>query len=475
MKDYTTDCARDCTGVFDNSGFLLYICFMENSRGNWGSSVGFVLAAAGSAVGVGNLWRFPYMMGSNGGFWFLVIYIIFIVLLGLPVLLGEFSIGRFSQLSPVAAYRKIQKGSGFVGVLAIVAPFLIMTYYGIVGGWGLKYFASYVTTGEGADFFGLIGGTLGLGAWQPIIWNVVFLFICWFCCVFGVEGIEKANRIMMPALFVLMIVIIIRSLTLPGAGDGLRFMFANPEGFTLKAIPAAMGQVFFSLSLAMGAMITYGSYLKKDENLPRSTMTVAGLDTLVAFLAGFAIFPAVFALGYDPAEGAGLAFVTLPGVFDTMPAGAVFGAAFFLLLVFAALTSAISLLEACSAFAIDSLKIKRTTAVTVLSIAFAVLSIPNSLSMADGTVFSGVESFLGKNLFDTVDWISNNLLLPIGGLLMCIVVGWFWKPEKAIGEIESTPNYSFKLKKAWKLCIQVISPILIAIVLVTQFVNLAQS
>ena len=446
---------------------------MENKRGHWGSSLGFILAASGSAVGVGNLWRFPYLMGMNGGFWFLIIYIVFVVLLGIPIMLGEFSIGRFTQLSPVAAYQKIKKGSGFVGVLAIVAPFVIMTYYGIVGGWALKYMASFITTGAGTDFVGLISGTLGLGAWQPIIWTVVFLVVAWFCCIFGVKGIEKANFVMMPALFVLLIIVIIRSVTLPGASDGLLFMFANIDGFTLNAIPQALGQVFFSLSLAMGAMITYGSYLKKSEKLPKSALTVATIDTMVAFLAGFAIFPAVFAMGGEPGAGAGLTFITLPGVFEAMPAGAVFGAIFFLLVFFAALTSAISLLEACSATAIDSFKISRKVSVTILTVIFIVLSIPNSMSMVEGSAFAG-NTFLGMNLFDTVDAIANQIILPLGGLLMCIVVGWFWKPESAIAEIESTPDYTFKIKTIWKWCIKIIAPVLVVIVFITQIIPIFQ-
>ena len=445
---------------------------METKRDSWKSSAGFILAAAGSAVGVGNLWRFPYMMGSNGGFWFLVVYLGIVVLLGVPVMLGEITIGRHTQLSPVAAYEKIQKGSGFIGVLAILAPFLIMTYYGIVGGWALKYTISYITSGVGTDFVALISGGLGLGAWQPVIWNLVFMAICWCICIFGAKGIEKASLFMMPALFLLLILVIIRSVTLPGAGAGFAFMFTDVGGFSLSAIPAALGQVFFSLSLAMGAMITYGSYLKKEEVLPKSTLIISGLDTMVALLAGVAIFPAVFALGGTPGQGAGLAFITLPGVFDKMPIGAVFGALFFLLVFFAALTSAISLVEACSAFAIDTFKWKRGFSVTLLCVLFCILAIPNSMSMSEGTIFT-TENFLftGMSIFDAVDFFANNILLPIGGLLMCIVVGWFWKPEKAIAEIESTPNYVFKLKKAWSILIKIVTPALIVIVIISQFVD----
>ncbi len=442
---------------------------MNEKRGNWQSSIGFILAAAGSAVGLGNIWRFPYLMGTNGGLWFLIIYLIIVVLLGVPVMLGELTIGRHTQLSPVGAYEKVHKGTGFVGVLAILAPFLIMTYYGIVGGWALKDMFSYITTGIGADFGALISGGLGLGVWQPVLWNLLFMLITWAVCIFGASGIEKASKFMMPALFVLLILVIIRSVTLPGAGAGLEFIFANTSGFSMAAIPAALGQVFFSLSLGMGAMITYGSYLSKSEILPKSTLIIAGMDTSVAVLASIAIFPAVFAMGGEPGAGAGLAFITLPGVFDQMPLGAAVGAAFFLLIFFAALTSAISLVEACSSFMVDSWGMKKKPAVTILCVVLSALSIPNAMSFAEGNPFSSTNVLgTGMNLFDVVDFIANNLILPIGGLLMCIVIGWLWKPENAISEIESTPNYTFKLKMAWKRCIQFVTPILILIVLFIQ-------
>ena len=448
---------------------------MESNRGSWKSSAGFILAAAGSAVGVGNLWRFPYVLGSNGGFWFLIIYLVFAVLLGVPVMLGELTIGRYTQLSPIDAYGKIHKRARFVGILAILAPFLIMTYYGIVGGWALNYAFSYLSSASSVDFIELaILGTHGFGIWHPVIWNILFMAICWAICIFGVKGIEKASKVMMPALLILMLLVIVRSVTLPGAVEGFKFMFANTEGFSFSAIPAALGQVFFSLSLAMGAMITYGSYLKKDENLPKNTVVIAGLDTGVALLAGFAIFPAVFAMGGNPGQGAGLAFVTLPEVFDAMPLGAMCGAAFFLLVFFAALTSAISLVEACAAFTIDTWKWNRKLSVTLLCILFCILAIPNSLSLvAEGTIFSG-ENFLGTGMpiFDAVDFFANNILLPLGGLMMCIIVGWFWKPENAVSEIERTPGYTFKLKVVWSWIIKLVAPILILFVLITQFVEL---
>ncbi|MCL2019908.1 MAG: sodium-dependent transporter [Oscillospiraceae bacterium] len=443
---------------------------MKNNRGSFTSSLGFILAGAGSAIGVGNMWRFPYMMGDNGGFWFLLIYLVFIVLLGLPVMLGEITIGRYTGLSPVSAYSKLQKGSGFVGVLAISAPFLFMTFYGIVGGWALKYMFSYIFTGSGADFAAFTEGSLTFGSWQPVLWNFLFIGLTCFVCLFGASGIEKAGKIMMPAFFVVLVIIVAYSLTLPNAVEGLKFMFTNPQGFSMKTIPYALGQVFFSMSIAIGVLITYGSYIKKDTALPKTAVVIAGLDTVAALLAGMAIFPAVFSTGGSPNEGAGLMFTTLPATFEQMPIGRLIGATFFLLLSVAALTSAISLLEACCSFTIDTWKWKRKPSVMILSLIFCVLAIPNSMSLSKGTVFSG-DNFLGTgmNIFDSVDFFVSNIILPIGGLLTCIIIGWFWKPKHAIAEIESTPGYVFKLKLVWSWLIKFIAPILILIVLISQF------
>ena len=355
-----------------------------------------------------------------------------------------------------------------------MAPFLIMTYYGVVGGWALNYAFSYLASATSIDFVELvIAGSFGFGVWHPILWTLLFMSIVWVVCIFGARGIEKASKAMMPALFVLLIVVIIRSVTLPGAGAGIRFMFAETGSFSMSAIPAALGQVFFSLSLAMGAMITYGSYLGKNENLPKNTSIVAGLDTGIAILAGFAIFPAVFAMGGEPGSGVGLTFITLPGIFDAMPFGAIIAAAFFMLVFFAALTSGISLVEACTSFTIDTWKWKRKFSVTLICIVFCLLSIPNSMSLtAEGTIFSG-ENFLGTGMpiFDAVDFLANNILLPLGGLLMCIIIGWRWKPQNAIAEIESTPGYTFKLKVVWSWVIRILAPILILLVLISQFAD----
>jgi NSS family neurotransmitter:Na+ symporter len=444
--------------------------------------MGFILAAAGSAIGVGNIWRFPYMMGENGGFWFLVVYLVLVIFLGIPVMIGEISIGRATALSPVAAFQKIHKGpiSLITGILAIIAPLVIMTYYGIIGGWGLKYMFSFIgktfASEELVQFGPFINGAYTYGLWQPVFWTIAFLLIAFVVCLKGTAGIELANKILTPGLCILLVVVMVRAMTLPGAMEGIKYMFLpSPERMiTLRTIPDALGQCFFSLSLAMGAMITYGSYCKKSEDIPYSATVITGLDTVTAVMAGVAIFPAVFAMGASPAGGVGLTFITLPHVFDKMPLGDYVGIFFFLCIVFAALASAISLLETCSAFAIDSLKWTRTKAVVIMTIGFCILSIPNSMSLADVNSFAKPLNVPGNPLgclFDVVDFFANNIVLPIGGALTCIVIGYLWKMEKSVAEIESTPGYVFSLRNAYGFCIKILGPVLLIVVLVSQFMG----
>jgi len=400
-------------------------------------------------------------------------YAVIMFVMGVPILLGEFAIGRSTQLSPVAAFQKIHRGSIFIGVLSIISPFIIMTYYGIVGGWAMKYMFAYMTTGTDPDFIKLVyTGELAMGVWQPVIWTLAFLFFCWVICLFGVKGIEKACKWLLPVFFILLLTVAIRGLTLPGSGAGVAFMFGDLSGFSMSAIPIAMGQVFFSLSLAMGIMITYGSYTKKDANLPKDTATVAGLDFFVSMISGFAVFPAVFALGGSPRAGAGLVFLTLPGIFEAMPAGRVIAVLFFLLLATTALTSAISLTEACTSSLIDSFKMNRKLAITLTVALFMLFSIPNALSQAQtniGGIFGFENPIWGQDdLFDLVDHTVNTLVLPVCGLLSCIFIGWIWKPENAIKEIEANGTV-FKLKNVWSAIIKYIAPVLIVIVLVFGF------
>ena len=401
----------------------------------WASKLGFIMATAGAAIGLGNLWKFPYLMGKNGGFPFLVAYLFFIVVLGLPVMITEMSLGRKTRHDPVQAYADIHPHARI---------------------------ASYVTTAAAPDFNAFIGRS------EPVIWHIVFMAATIAVCYFGINGIEKASKLMMPMLLVLLFVIIFRSVTLPGASKGLLFIF-QPDfsAFTLSSVSAALGQVFYSLSLCMGITITYGSYLSGKENIPKSCMIVGGLDTVIAVLAGIAIFPAVFAFGLEPGQGPGLIFGTLPMVFANIAGGTFFAILFFALVFFAAVTSAIALLEVCASFAIDSLGWERKHAALVIGTAITLLGIPSALSFG---VLSDV-TILNQSVFDFAGLVTDNILMPLGGLTMCYYVGWKWKPEYLLAEIEADGT-KFRLGKLWVFCIRFLTPIMVGIVSVTGFYNL---
>lgn len=431
-------------------------------KGQWASSLGFILATAGAAVGLGNLWKFPYLMGKNGGFQFLITYLIFIAVLGLPVMITEMSIGRMTGKGPVQAYENLNPKSKIIGIMGILCAFIILSYYSVIGGWILKYIVSYVTSlSAPADFSAYIAEPAA-----PVIWHLVFMACTGFVCYRGTKGIEKASRFMMPGLLVLLVVIVIRSLTLPGASQGVDFVFKINGGFDLKSVPAALGQVFYSLSLCMGITITYGSYLNKKENIPKNALIVAGLDTFVAILAGLAIFPAVFAFGLEPAQGPSLTFGTLPKVFESMSGGWIFALLFFGLMFFAALTSAIALLECVVSSVLDHFKCKRRTAVLFVALGVFLLGIPSALSFG----VLGDVTILNYSVFDFMGMLTDNILMPIGGILMCIFVGWIWGPKRILQHVESD-GISFKLKKAWLICIRFITPILVVIVTVMGFMD----
>lgn len=430
----------------------------------WSSKLGFILATAGAAIGLGNLWKFPYLMGRNGGFWFLIAYIFFAIVLGLPVMVAEMSLGRKTRRDPVRAYAEIHPRARIVGVFGVLAAFLILSYYSVIGGWVLKYFFSYLTRFAPPESFDAFISA----PFEPVVWHLLFMAMTAFVCLHGVSGIERAGKLMMPALFVLLLVVIGRSVTLPGAGGGFAFMFLpSASAFTLGSVNAALGQVFYSLSLCMGITITYGSYLSRKEDIPRACATVAGLDTLMALLAGIAIFPAVFAFGLEPAQGPSLLFGTLPEVFGSFAGGTVFALLFFLLVFFAALTSAIALLEVVLSYAMERFHMKRKRAVLVLSALVFALGIPSALSF--GTL--GDVRILGYSVFDFVCMVTDNLLLPVGGVLMCWYLGWRWKPELLVEEIERE-GVRFGLARAWRVCIRFITPILVLIVTLSGFVSI---
>lgn len=430
----------------------------------WASRMGFILATAGAAIGLGNLWKFPYLMGRNGGFPFLVAYLFFIGILGIPVMIAEMSLGRKTGHGPVLAYAAVHPRARIVGYLGVLAAFFILSYYAVIGGWIIRYFVSYVLTAHGpADFNAFIGHPT-----EPLFWFFLFMLLTALICYFGVSGIEKASKFMMPALFVILLIIIVRGITMPGAGAGLSFIFLPKLGeFSIHSVNAALGQVFYSLSLCMGITITYGSYLHKDVSIPKGCIQVAVLDTCMAVLAGIAIFPAVFSCGLEPASGPGLIFITLPEVFGAMSGGAFFAALFFLLVFFAAVTSAVALLEVAVSFVMGSWHWERKKAVLLLSLAIFLVGIPSSLSFGPLAEIS----ILNYNIFDFVCMLTDNIFLPLGGIFMCYYIGWRWDPAILIDEI-CQHGVAFPMARAWLFLIRFVTPVMVAVVSLSGFVSI---
>lgn len=435
---------------------------MEN-KSQWSSNLGFILVTAGAAVGLGNLWKFPYLMGKNGGFQFLIVYLIFILILGIPVMITETGIGRMTQSGPVKAYEKLSSKAKWIGVVGVACAFIILSYYSVIGGWVIKYIISYASTQSApADFAAYIAQPF-----EPIVWHVVFMIATIVICYKGAKGIEKAAKFMMPALLVMLLIVVVRSVTLPNASEGLAFIFTPKSGFSFSSIPAALGQVFYSLSLCMGITVAYGSYLKKEENIIKNVSIAAGLDSAVALLAGIAIFPAVFSFNLEPSQGPGLTFDTLPKVFDSMQAGWIFAIAFFILMLFAALTSSIALLECVTLSIINKFNWSRKKAVIIVGTGITLLGILPALSFG----VLGDVTILNYSVFDFMGMITDNILMPIGGIMMCVFVGWIWGPKHLVEHIEEGGT-TFKLKKAWILCIRYITPVLIAVVTIAGFVSI---
>ncbi|MCR3956454.1 MAG: sodium-dependent transporter [Gudongella sp.] len=446
----------------------------KKQRENWGSRIGFIMAAAGSAVGLGNIWRFPYLAGENGGSAFILIYLGFVLVIGLSIMISEFAVGRRTELAAVGAYKKINKNWTFAGVLGVLSAFFIMGFYPVVGGWALAYVLKSVT-GLLADA-AAIGDTFGAfitSSIEPVIWMLIFLAMNIVIVAKGIAGgIEKAGKVLMPTLFVLLILIAARSVTLPGAGAGLDFLFKPDFSVVTGAtFLAALGQAFFSLSLGMGCMITYGSYLNKSENLPQNALIVSVLDTGVALLAGIAIFPALFAFGMEPAVGAGLVFVVVPQIFAAMGGiGTLFSAIFFIALTVAALTSSVSLLEVVVAYLIDQRGWERKKSVYTAGGIMTVTGILSSLSMG---LMSGF-TILGVGIFDFFDILTDKIFLAIGGLLLAVFVGWFMDKQELEDELTNGGTIKFGLFNIWYNLVKYVIPVAIAIVAFAGITSIAQ-
>ncbi len=449
---------------------------MENYTGAFSSNIGAILAAAGGAVGLGNIWRFPYMLGQNGGGAFLLVYVFFVILIGVPLMMTEFIIGRRAQSNVVGAYRKLSHGrKGWVtlGIFGIVAAFLIYAFYSVVAGWTLNYIVmacSGQLSGKEPEIITQLFKSFTQGSFWPLVNQAFFLILTASVIVMGVQkGIEKVSKILMPILFILLILMSVRSLTLgAGAKEGLAFLF-NPDfsKLTGSSILAALGQSFFSLSIGMGAMVTYGSYIRKEDKLFNTSLWIAGCDSLVAILAGIVIFPAVFAFGMNPASGPELVYIVLPNVFNSMPAGTLFAVIFFVLLGIAALTSTISLLEILVAFGVEEFHWKRGVASFFSTLLVFLIGAFCNLSfgpLKDATLF-------GKTIFDLFDLITASYLMPIGALLMTIFLGWFFPKVEVKDELSNGGTLKVKAFELYYFVLRFIAPLALGVIIISGIVN----
>ena len=465
---------------------------MTSKRASWSGQLAFVLAAAASAIGLGNLWRFPYLAAQYGGGTFIVVYLCLVVTLGFTLMLSEIAIGRKTQQSQLTAYSRLHSGWGFIGLLGTVVPLLIVPYYCVIGGWVLKYFAAYckmafagaALMGEGAADSGAFFNAFISSPFAPFGYGSIFVLACAVVIVLGVKnGIERSNLVLMPALFALAIAISAYVICLPGTGDGLKYyLVPSMDALSVngsfsfaqlgKTILGAMGQMFYSLSLAMGIMITYGSYMRKTDSIERCVRRIEVFDTLIAVIAGLMIIPVVYMFAVKTGTpvkeamnaGPGLMFITLPKVFATLgAAGAWVGFAFFALVIFAALTSAISLYEACVASFCDLLHLTRRAATFFTGAIILFLATFSALGYgpwADVTV-------CGQQFLDFFDFITNSVLMPIVAAATCIFIGWVLKPREIEAEVEAEGN-AFKAKVLYRFMVKYFAPLFVIAILVSE-------
>jgi len=484
---------------------------MENKRASWSGQLAFVLAAAASAIGLGNLWRFPYLAAQYGGGIFIAVYIALVVTLGFTLMVTEIAVGRVTRQAPLTAYSQLHRGWGFVGFLGTLVPVLITPYYCVIGGWVVKYFCVYVQMavtgvspmGDGAAESAAFFNSFISANFAPFGYGMLFVAACAAVIVLGVKnGIEKSNLVMMPLLFVLAIAISIYVVTLPGSADGIKYYLVpsldalrepvvDAAGETrnvfslaqlVKTILGAMGQMFYSLSLAMGIMITYGSYMRKEDPIEKCVRRIEICDTLIALVAGLMIIPVVYMFAVKTGTpvkeamnaGPGLMFITLPKVFATLgTTGSWLGAAFFGLVIFAALTSAISLYEACVASVCDLLHIDRKSSTFFMGSLIMFLATFSALgygAWGDVRLFKGVLSKDGLQFLDFFDFVTNYLLMPVVATATCIAIGWVVKPRKLIDEIEQS-GHVFKVKGVYVFMVKYIAPLLMIILLVEEVIR----
>lgn len=446
---------------------------MTEKRSSFTGKIGFVLAAAGSAVGLGNIWRFPYLAAKYGGGIFLLVYLILAVTFGFALMCGEIALGRKTGKSAIGAFTSLNKKYKFIGVLASIVPVLILPYYSVIGGWVTKYLAVFVSGGmSNAAQDGYFDNYIA-SPFEPIGWFLLFMGLTALVVLFGVEkGVEKVSKLMMPVLVVLTVGIALYSLFMPGAIDGLIY-YIKPDfsKFSATTVLAAMGQLFYSMSLAMGIMITYGSYMKKDVSIESAVSQIEIFDTGIAFFAGMMIIPAVFSFsGGDESalgKGPGLMFVTLPKVFNSIGGvgGTIVGTLFFLLVLFAALTSSISLMETVVSIFRDKFGWSRKLTCLIVFIGCIILGLPSSLGFG---VLKGI-SVAGLSILDMFDFITNSVLMPIVALLTCIFIGYVIKPQVLIDEVESSGK--FTRKKLFVVMIKYIAPVCIVLILISSILD----
>ena len=448
------------------------------NRVEFSSKLGFILSAAGSAVGLGNIWKFPGKAYACGGGAFLIIYLLIVAVVGTSVMMAEFTIGRKTHRGSVGALRMLNEKFAWIGGLGVLTGFIIVCYYCQVGGWAMYYVAAYITDVQTvwadpmAYFLGMLGANgLPIGA---LGWGFVFMVLTAWIISHGTAGIEKMSTILMPILFVLLIGLMIRSCTLPGADEGIKYML-HVDWSTINgtAILTALGQAFFSLSLGMGVMITYASYLSREDNLVSNTGIVCVLDTLVALFAGFMIIPAVFATGIAPGMGGAFGFATLAGVFMAIPGGQFIGMLFYFLLFFAAITSSTSILEGCVAFLTEEKGMQRKTALLGCCVIMEIVGILYVLSqvyMNIKGIWISKEGLQYPIFGDFLEYLTDRLLLPLGAFFTTLFVGWIWGPDNSIEEATSNGKYKFTLAPAYKVIVKFLDPIAIGAIIVAGMV-----
>ena len=434
----------------------------ENKRESFGGKLSVILVAAGSAIGLGAIWRFPYIAGEHGGAAFLIVFLLSVLAVGIPAMLAEFAIGRKTRKNAVGAYRAISKRWSWLGYGSVLSALFISGYYYLIAGWSLEYLVNSAT-GE------LYGSSLPFteqfkefqGSWRPLIYGIIFIAMTYFIVSRGVEkGIEKASKIMMPLLFVILVVMAVRVAFMPGAIEGYRFFLSCDfaEAFKPKTVMMAVGQAFFSLSVGMGCMVTYSSYFKKNNNLITTSLNVSILTLFVSILAGLVIFPAVFSAGIEPSEGPSLVFVTLPEIFNGMPLASLWSTIFFLLVMLASLTSTISFNEVLTAYLAEEFKLsRRAAAITTMGLSVALSALTFS-------------SLFGIDYLDIFDKLTANVMMPLGAMFTCILVSWFLEPGFMHLELTNGNSLNKHISKVMIFMLKYITPLLIFYIFVMNLI-----